>query len=215
MNKYAILIGIAGGTGSGKTSIAKAIASDFGKSEVALIEQDAYYRDLSNLTMEKRSVVNFDHPDAVDFDLMKLQLNSLKQGNKVNIPIYNFATHTRKNDTHPVERHRIIILEGILTLFHQEIRDMMDIKIYVETADDIRIIRRMKRDIEKRERTFTSVIEQYYNTVRPMHIQFVEPTKKYADIIIPEGGQNKVAVDILRTKIMTLILKNKSTTDQR
>ena len=213
MNKYAILIGIAGGTGSGKTSIAKAIASDFGKSEVALIEQDAYYRDLSNLSLEKRSVVNFDHPDAVDFDFMKLQLNNLIQGNKVNIPIYDFATHTRKNDTHPVERHRIIILEGILTLFHQEIRDMMDIKIYVETADDIRIIRRMKRDIEKRERTFTSVIEQYYNTVRPMHIQFVEPTKKYADIIIPEGGQNKVAVDILRTKIMTLILKNKSTAE--
>ena len=213
MNKYAILIGIAGGTGSGKTSIAKAIASDFGKSEVALIEQDAYYRDLSNLNMEERSVVNFDHPDAVDFDFMKLQLNNLIQGNKVNIPIYDFATHTRKNDTHPVERHRIIILEGILTLFHQEIRDMMDIKIYVETADDIRIIRRIKRDIEKRERTFTSVIEQYYNTVRPMHIQFVEPTKKYADIIIPEGGQNKVAVDILRTKIMTLILKNKSTAD--
>ena len=215
MDKYAILIGIAGGTGSGKTSIAKAITSDFGKSEVALIEQDAYYRDLSNLTMEKRSIVNFDHPDAVDFDFMKLQLNNLIQGNKVNIPIYDFATHTRKNETHPVERHRIIILEGILTLFHQEIRDMMDIKIYVETADDIRIIRRIKRDIEKRERTFTSVIEQYYNTVRPMHIQFVEPTKKYADIIIPEGGQNKVAVDILRTKIMTLIIKNKSTADKK
>ena len=213
MDKYAILIGIAGGTGSGKTSIAKAIASDFGKSEVALIEQDAYYRDLSNLTLEKRSVVNFDHPDAVDFDFMELQLNELIQGNNVNIPIYDFTTHTRKNETQFVEKHRIIILEGILTLFHQEIRDMMDIKIYVETADDIRIIRRIKRDIEKRERTFTSVIEQYYNTVRPMHIQFVEPTKKYADIIIPEGGQNKVAVDILRTKIMTLILKNKSTAD--
>ena len=213
MDKYAILIGIAGGTGSGKTSIAKAITSDFGKSEVALIEQDAYYRDLSDLTIEKRSVVNFDHPDAVDFDFMKLQLNNLIQGNKVNIPIYDFATHTRNNETQSVERHRIIILEGILTLFHQEIRDMMDIKIYVETADDIRIIRRIKRDIEKRERTFTSVIEQYYNTVRPMHIQFVEPTKKYADIIIPEGGQNKVAVDILRTKIMTLIIKNKSTAD--
>ena len=210
MDKYAILIGIAGGTGSGKTSIAKAIASDFGKSEVALIEQDAYYRDLSNLTMEKRSVVNFDHPDAVDFDFMELQLNELIQGNNVNIPIYDFTTHTRKNETQFVEKHLIIILEGILTLLHQEIRDMMDIKIYVETADDIRIIRRIKRDIEKRERTFTSVIEQYYNTVRPMHIQFVEPTKKYADIIIPEGGQNKVAVDILRTKIMTLILKNKS-----
>ena len=213
MDKYAILIGIAGGTGSGKTSIAKAITSDFGKSEVALIEQDAYYRDLSNLTMEKRSIVNFDHPNAVDFDFMELQLNELIQGNNINIPIYDFTTHTRKNETQFVEKHRIIILEGILTLFHQEIRDMMDIKIYVETADDIRIIRRIKRDMEKRERTFNSIIEQYYNTVRPMHIQFVEPTKKYADIIIPEGGQNKVAVDILRTKIMTLILKNKSTAD--
>ena len=213
MKKYAILIGIAGGTGSGKTSIAKAIASDFGKSEVALIEQDAYYRDLSNLAMEKRAVVNFDHPDAVDFDFMKSQLNDLIHGIIVNIPNYDFATHTRKKKVQPVEKHRIIILEGILALFHPEIRDMMDIKIYVETADDIRIIRRIKRDIEKRERTFTSVIEQYYNTVRPMHIQFVEPTKKYADIIIPEGGQNKVAVDILRTKIMTLILKNKATAD--
>ena len=213
MDKYAILIGIAGGTGSGKTSIAKAIASDFGKSEVALIEQDAYYQDLSNLTMEKRSVVNFDHPDAVDFDFMELQLNELIQGNNVNIPIYDFTTHTRENETQFVERHRIIILEGILSLFHQEIRDMMDIKIYVETADDIRIIRRIKRDMEKRERTFNSIIEQYYITVRPMHIQFVEPTKKYADIIIPEGGQNKVAVDILRTKIMTLILKNKTSAD--
>ena len=144
MDKYAILIGIAGGTGSGKTSIAKAITSDFGKSEVALIEQDAYYRDLSNLTMEKRSIVNFDHPNAVDFDFMELQLNELIQGNNVNLPIYDFTTHTRKNETQFVEKHRIIILEGILTLFHQEIRDMMDIKIYVETADDFRIIRRIK-----------------------------------------------------------------------
>ena len=210
MNKYAILIGIAGGTGSGKTSIAKAIASDFGKSEVALIEQDSYYKDLSNLTIEERASVNFDHPDSVDYTLLKDHINKLIHGIEVNIPIYDFATHTRKKETQSVEQHRIIILEGILALFHPDIRDLIDIKIYVETADDIRIIRRITRDIEKRDRTFSSVIEQYYQTVRPMHIQFVEPTKKYADIIIPEGGRNKVAVDILRTKIMTLIINNKN-----
>ena len=211
MAKYAILIGIAGGTGSGKTSVAKAIASDFKKSEVALIEQDSYYRDLSNLTLEERSKVNFDHPDAVDFDFMKQQLNKLIHGNTVDIPVYDFGTHIRMRAVQTIEKHRIIILEGILTLFDQEIREMMDIKIYVETADDIRIIRRIKRDINKRGRTFSSVIEQYYKTVRPMHNQFVEPTKKYADIIVPEGSKNKVAVDILRTKIMSLILNTHHT----
>jgi len=211
MNKYAILIGIAGGTGSGKTSIAKAIASDFGKSEVALIEQDSYYKNLSNLTIEERSLVNFDHPDAIDFTLMRNHLQKLMEGNVVDIPIYDYTTHTREKKSRKVEKHHIIILEGILALFDQKIRNMMDIKIYVETADDIRVIRRIKRDINKRERTFPSVIEQYYKTVRPMHIQFVEPTKKYADIIVPEGGQNKVAVDILRTKIMTLLINSKNT----
>ena len=208
MDKYAILIGIAGGTGSGKTSIAQAIASDFGKSEVVIIEQDSYYRDLSNLTIKERSSVNFDHPDSVDYNLLKHHLNELIHGNAVNIPIYDFGTHTRKKDIQTINKHHIIILEGILALFDQEIRDMMDIKIFVETADDIRIIRRIKRDINKRERTFASVIEQYYKTVRPMHIQFVEPTKRYADIIVPEGGHNKVAVDILRTKLITLLLNN-------
>ena len=209
MDKYAILIGIAGGTGSGKTSIAKAIASDFGKSEVTLIEQDSYYKDLSYLTIEERSSVNFDHPDAIDFTLMSDHLKELLAGNMVDVPIYDFTTHTRRRECRAIEKHHIIILEGILTLFDQTIRNMMDIKIYVETADDIRIIRRVKRDINKRNRIFDSVIEQYYKTVRPMHIQFVEPTKKYADIIVPEGGQNKVAVDNLRTKIMTSILNNK------
>ena len=211
MNKYAILIGIAGGTGSGKTSIAKAIAADFGKSEVALIEQDSYYKNLSNITIEERSLVNFDHPDAIDFTLMRNHLQKLMEGNVVDIPIYDYTTHTREKKSREVEKHHIIILEGILALFDQKIRNMMDIKIYVETADDIRVIRRIKRDINKRERTFPSVIEQYYKTVRPMHIQFVEPTKKYADIIVPEGGQNKVAVDILRTKIMTFLINSKNT----
>ena len=211
MNKYAILIGIAGGTGSGKTSFAKAISSDFGKSEVVIIEQDSYYCDISNLSFEKRAAVNFDHPDSVDYTLMKQDLNKLIRGDTVNIPIYDYSNHLRMQEVQTIEKHRIIILEGILALCDQEIRDMMDIKIYVETADDIRVIRRIKRDINKRERTFSSVIEQYYYTVRPMHSQFVEPTKKHADIIVPEGGHNRVAVDILRTKIMTLILNAKKT----
>ena len=163
--------------------------------------------------MEERALVNFDHPDSVDFDLMKMHLINLINGIRVNIPIYDFSTHTRKKETQPVDKHRIIILEGILALFQSEIREMMDIKIYVETADDIRIIRRIKRDIEKRDRTFSSVIEQYYNSVRPMHIQFVEPTKKFADIIVPEGGKNKVAVDILRTKLMSLLINHKKSLD--
>ena len=178
MNKYAILIGIAGGTGSGKTSFAKAISSDFGKSEVVIIEQDSYYCDISNLSFEKRAAVNFDHPDSVDYTLMTQDLNELIRGDTVNIPIYDYSNHLRMQEVQTIEKHRIIILEGILALYDQEIRDMMDIKIYVEAADDLRVIRRITRDINKRQRTLTSVIELYYKTVRPMHIQFVEPTKR-------------------------------------
>jgi uridine kinase len=161
--------------------------------------------------LEDRSEANFDHPESVDFQLMREQLTNLLKGNSVEIPVYDFTTHTRKSETRLIEKHHIIIMEGILALFDSDIREMMDIKIYVETDDDIRIIRRIRRDINKRKRTLSSVIDQYYTTVRPMHIQFVEPTKKYADIIIPEGGHNKVGIDILRTKIMSLILNyNKS-----
>ena len=206
MDNHTFLIGIAGGTGSGKTSIAKAIAADFTPSEVVLIEQDSYYHDLSSFTMKERSGMNFDHPDAVDFDLMKNQLTNLLNGQPVQIPEYDYSTHTRSNKTRILEKHNIIILEGILALFDPDIRNLMDIKIYVETADDVRIIRRIKRDVQKRNRTLASVIQQYYESVRPMHIQFVETTKKYADIIIPEGSHNKVGIDILRTKIMSLIL---------
>jgi uridine kinase len=211
MDKYAILIGIGGGSGSGKTSFARAIAADFAKYDVVLIEQDSYYRDFSNLSFKERAAINFDHPDSVDHELMKKHLNKLVYGNTVNIPVYDFGTHLRLEKVQTIEKHRIIILEGILALFDQEIREMMDIKIYVDTADDIRVIRRIKRDINKRKRTFSSVIEQYYNTVRPMHIQFVQPTKKYADIVVPEGGQNEVTVDILRTKIMDLIQNTHNT----
>ena len=205
--KKTILIGIAGGTGSGKTSVAKAILAEFSSSEVVLIQQDSYYHDLKHLHIDERATVNFDHPDAVDFNEMCENLQSLIDGQTVQIPLYNFNTHTRIDDTLTIGNHHIIVLEGILALFDEKIRNMMDIKLYVDTPDDIRIIRRIKRDINKRGRTFESVIEQYYNTVRPMHQQFVEPSKKYADVIIPEGSHNKVAIDIIRTKIVSILLE--------
>ena len=205
--KKTILIGIAGGTGSGKTSVANAILAEFSSSEVVLIQQDSYYHDLKHLHIDERATVNFDHPDAVDFNEMCENLQSLIDGQTVKIPMYNFNTHTRTDDTLTIGNHHIIVLEGILALFDEKIRNMMDIKLYVDTPNDIRIIRRIKRDINKRGRTFESVIEQYYNTVRPMHQQFVEPSKKYADVIIPEGSHNKVAIDIIRTKIVSILLE--------
>ena len=205
--KKTILIGIAGGTGSGKTSVANAILAEFSPSEVVLIQQDSYYKDLKHLHLDERATANFDHPDAVDFNKLGKDLQSLIAGEIAQIPIYDFNTHTRTNEILTIGNHHIIVLEGILALFDEKIRNMMDIKLYVDTPDDIRIIRRIKRDINKRGRTFESVIEQYYNTVRPMHEQFVEPSKKYANIIIPEGAHNKVAIDIIRTKIVSILLE--------
>ena len=205
--KKTILIGIAGGTGSGKTSVANAILAEFSSSEVLLIQQDSYYKDLKHLHIDERETVNFDHPDAVDFNELGEDLTSLLSNETVQIPIYDYNTHTRIDKTRTIGKHYIIVLEGILALFDEKIRNMMDIKLYVDTPDDIRIIRRIKRDINKRGRTFESVVEQYYNTVRPMHQQFVEPSKKYADIIIPEGAHNRVAIDIIRTKILSILLE--------
>ncbi|MBO8131404.1 MAG: uridine kinase [Candidatus Marinimicrobia bacterium] len=203
--KKAILIGIAGGTGSGKTSMAKNIVKDLNPNDVIIIELDSYYHDLSHIPLDMRHRHNFDHPDAYDFKLLKEHIKSLLEGKPVNIPIYDYKTHTRKKETIQVYGHRIIVLEGIMALYDEELRDMMDIKIYIETADDIRFIRRLKRDIKERGRTLESVIAQYMETVRPMHEQFVEPTKKYADIIIPEGGFNTVAIDLFKTKLMSLL----------
>tara|TARA_B100000029_G_scaffold326621_1_gene319070 strand:- start:18 stop:656 length:639 start_codon:yes stop_codon:yes gene_type:complete len=209
MNKQAILIGIGGGTGSGKTSVAKALTKEFGREEVLLIEQDSYYKNLSHLTFDERSVRNFDHPESVDFKLLGKHIELLLEGFEVHVPIYDFKTHLRTQETISCKEHHIILLEGILALYDSDLRNLMDIKIYVDTPDDIRVLRRMKRDINKRGRSLESVTEQYYSTVRPMHIQFVEPTKKFADIIVPEGGQNKVAIDILRTKITSILLNKK------
>lgn len=204
MNKT-ILIGITGGTGSGKSTIADEIYSSFSNESIAMIQQDMYYKDQSHLTMEERVKTNYDHPRAFDNDLMLEHLKALINGESIEKPIYDFAEHNRSKETVTVEPKKIIIVEGILVLEDQRIRDLLDIKVYVDTDSDIRILRRLVRDIEERGRTVDSVIEQYLSVVRPMHMQFIEPTKRHADIIVPEGGQNKVAIDILVTKIKDIL----------
>ena len=199
------LIGIAGGTGSGKTSIAKEISSNFDSKEIQIIQQDSYYKDLSHLTLKERSINNFDHPNSIDFILMKKHLTKLINGKKIKMPEYDFTTHTRKKITHKFSPPKIIILEGIFALYDLDIRNLLNLKIFVKTADDIRIMRRIKRDVNKRKRSLISVIDQYKKTVRPMHKEFVEDTINYADIIVPEGSHNKIAIDLIKTKIMSKI----------
>ncbi|WP_035290796.1 uridine kinase [Clostridium sp. KNHs214] len=200
-----VLIGISGGTGSGKSTIAQEIYRKFGEECIAMIEQDSYYKDQTSISMEERVKTNYDHPDAFDTPLLIDQLKSLIDGKSINKPIYDFSVHTRKEESIKVESRDIIILEGILVFQDIELRNMMDIKIYVDTDADVRIIRRLVRDINERGRTVQSVIDQYLNVVRPMHMQFIEPTKRYADIIIPEGGHNKVAIDIITAKVKQLL----------
>ncbi|SEF81437.1 uridine kinase [Caloramator fervidus] len=204
-----ILIGIAGGTGSGKSTVANEIFKSLPGESIAVIEQDSYYKDQSHLTLEERKKTNYDHPDAFDTELLIKHLKMLLNGEAIEKPLYDFEIYTRKKETVRIEPKDIIILEGILILAEPEIRNLLDIKIFVDTDADVRIIRRIQRDIKERGRTVESVIEQYMNVVRPMHMQFVEPTKRYADIIIPEGGYNKVAIDILIAKIKQILSKNK------
>jgi uridine kinase len=202
-----VVIGIAGGSASGKTSVAnKLVENQINKvSSIALLRLDDYYKDLSNLSVEERSKTNFDHPDSIDFDLLKNHLQKLKNGKSINKPIYDFSIHNRQVKSELIKPVNVVILEGILALSEEVIRDLCDIKIFVDTADDIRFIRRLKRDTRDRGRTIESVISQYLDTVRPMHMQFVEPSKKYADIIIPEGGHNPIVIDIITAKISSII----------
>ncbi|WP_195263679.1 MULTISPECIES: uridine kinase [unclassified Clostridium] len=203
--KKPILIGITGGTGSGKSSIADAIYSSFSNECIVMIQQDMYYKDQSHLSMEERVKTNYDHPRAFDNDLLIKHLSDLMNGIAIDKPIYDFSNHNRAKETVRIEPKDIIIVEGILVLEDERLRELLDIKVYVDTDADIRILRRLVRDINERGRTVDSVISQYLDVVRPMHMQFTEPTKRYADIIVPEGGQNKVAIDILVTKIKDII----------
>lgn len=200
-----VIIGVAGGSGSGKTTVARAILKRAGTEQIALIEHDAYYRDLGDLPLAQRIIRNFDHPDALDNELLIAHLKELKAGQPIEIPIYDFTTHTRTGQTRRVNPNRVILVEGILILTDEALRQLMDVKIFVDTHADIRFIRRLQRDIAERDRTMESVIHQYLTTVRPMHEQFVEPTKRYADIIIPEGGFNEVAMDVIAGRIKTLL----------
>ena len=199
------MIGLAGGSGSGKTMVTRRLIEQLGSERMIVVEQDSYYKDLSHLPCEERAAQNFDHPDAMDSELLIRHIQELLQGRAIDIPVYDFTHHLRRRDTRSTGPHDVIVLEGILILDNPKLRELMDIKVYVDTDADVRFIRRLKRDTQERGRTMASVIAQYERTVRPMHLQFVEPTKRYADIIIPEGGFNEVAIDLLRTKIEALL----------
>lgn len=200
-----VVIGIAGGSGSGKTSVTNSIYEVFKENSVVVIEQDYYYKDQSDLAFEERLKTNYDHPLAFDTDLLIEHINALLARESIQKPVYNYALHTRSEETVLIEPKDVIILEGILVLEDVRLRELMDIKLFVDTDADLRIIRRLLRDINERGRTIDSVIDQYLKVVRPMHNQFIEPTKRYADVIIPEGGQNEVAIDLMVTKIKTIL----------
>jgi len=200
-----ITIGVAGGTGSGKTTVSHRILEQVGAENVAYVQHDSYYRDRSHLSPEERALINFDHPDALETSLLAEHVKSLRAGIAVMIPVYDFKTHTRTAEVVRVTPQPVILIEGILILADKKLRDLLDIKIFVDTDADTRFIRRLKRDIQERGRTMDSVIRQYETTVKPMHLEFVEPSKRYADVIIPEGGFNEVGVDMLVTKIRSLI----------
>ena len=204
--KRPIVIGVTGGSGSGKTSVSRAIYNQFAGHSILMLEQDFYYKDQNELSFDERLKTNYDHPFEFDTDLLIKHLEDLIDYKSIKKPVYDYAAHTRSKDIIIQEPKEVIILEGILILEDVRLRKLMDIKVYVDTDDDIRIIRRIKRDIEERGRTLNSVIDQYLNVVKPMHHQFVEPSKKYADIIIPEGETNQVAIDLMTTKIRSILV---------
>jgi uridine kinase len=197
MSAQRLVVGIAGGTGSGKTTVAHKLAAAMPPGRCITIEHDAYYRDQAHLSLEERTKINYDHPASLESDLLASHLADLRAGRSVDVPIYDFATHTRRVDRRRISPAKVIIVEGILVFTEPALREQMDIKIFVDTDADIRLIRRIRRDLEQRGRSFQSVRDQYYQTVRPMHLEHVEPSKRWADLIVPEGGDNKVALDVL------------------
>jgi uridine kinase len=192
-----LTIGIAGGTASGKTTVARRLVERLGTHPVAVLDQDSYYRDLADLPLEERARFNFDHPDAFDTALLVRHLLDLRAGNAVEKPVYSFTQHTRTGETLRVNPGDVVILEGILVLALEPVRELLDVKVFVDSDSDVRVLRRVSRDIKERGRAFDSVVEQYFRTVRPMHFGFVEPSKRYADIIIPHGGLNDIAIEMV------------------
>jgi len=202
-----IVIGIAGGTGSGKTTVANVILRRLGADKITFLPHDSYYRDLVELTIEERQTFNFDHPDALETELLIEHIQALKRGATVEVPVYDFTTHTRTDQTLHIESQRVILVEGILIFADETLLKLFDARIFVDTPDDIRFIRRLQRDLLERGRTVDSVIQQYMSTVRPMHLEFVEPSKRHADVIIPEGGHNTVAMDMVVARIGEMLAK--------
>jgi len=203
--KKPVIIGVAGGTASGKTTVSQAILDRVGRDRIVFIQHDSYYRDLSHLLLEERRVMNFDHPDSLENELLIRHLDELLVGHVIDVPVYDFRIHTRLPETRRVEPKPVILVEGILVFVDKALRDMMDVKIYVDTPADIRFIRRLERDINERGRSLRSVIDQYRSTVRPMHLEFVEPSKRYADVIVPQGGFNMVALDMIVAQVRRLL----------
>lgn len=200
-----IVIGVAGGSGSGKTTVVREIMRGIGPDQVTVIHHDSYYRDHANLSAEDRSRLNYDHPESLETELLVEHVRRLCAGESVEVPVYDFTLHQRRKETTTVRPAKVVIVDGILILWDPALRELMDIKIFVDADPDVRLIRRLSRDITERGRTVESVIEQYTGTVRPMHLEFVEPTKRYADLIVPRGGHNRVAIDMLVTKIKAVL----------
>ena len=198
------VIGVAGGSGSGKTTVVRRIVDSLGPDQVTLLDHDRYYRDRNDLRLEERAALNYDHPDALETDLLVRHVRELKSGRPVDVPQYDFTRHARLSETETFQPRRALIVEGILVFTDAALRDLMDIKVFVDTDSDTRFIRRLQRDVAQRGRTMDSVIDQYQHTVKPMHLEFVEPSKRYADVIIPLGGHNTVAVDLLLTMLRSV-----------
>jgi len=199
-----ITIGVAGGSGAGKSTVARVILQRIGAENIAYVPHDSYYRDLSDLPRQQRALINFDHPDSLDSDLFIDHIHRLQTGEAINVPLYDFSTHSRTSEVRVVQPQRVILVEGILIFAEERWRDLFDVRIFVETDDDVRFIRRLQRDIAERGRTIDSVINQWMQTVRPMHLEFVEPSKRYAHVIIPEGGLNEVAMEMVIARIQSL-----------
>jgi uridine kinase len=200
-----LVIGVAGGSGSGKTTVSDSILNRVGRNRIAYLQHDAYYRDRSNLPFEERARINYDHPDSLETELLIDQLKALQAWRTIQMPQYDFSKHTRKTETCLIEPRAVIMVEGILIFSDRTLRDMFDVKIFVDTDSDLRLARRLQRDIAERGRTTDSVIQQYLETVRPMHLEFVEPSKRYADVIIPEGGFNQIAIDMVVARINAML----------